>query len=306
MTVGIIGRPDDEQVLAVRAALGRSAAEPVVLSLDRTEIASWEWTTDSITRPDGTDLAQFDAIYVRSVTVDVPRHTASVVAPVDEEGWLDRAGRSLRWLETARSAQQALEDHGVRMVNPVESFWFHRSKPGADQRLAEAGIPVPRGLVTSDPSEVRTFAREVGEVVYKPVAGGGACRALEPESMTDDGLAGLRVSPALFQERIRGRDLRIYVAGGTVIGACIIETDGVDYRGNETGLREITPDDEVVDLAVRSATALGMAFSGIDIKDGVDGARTVLDVNPSPMFAGIDRAIDLGVADGLAVHLLAS
>ena len=100
------------------------------------------------------------------------------------------------------------------------SFFFHRSKPAADQQLDLAGVPVPSGLVSTDADEVRRFADEVGEVVYKPVAGGGACWALDPAEL-DDPLTRRRLSrsPVLFQERVRGRDVRIYTVDGEVADA---------------------------------------------------------------------------------------
>lgn len=48
-----------------------------------------------------------------------------------------------------------------------------------------------------------------------------------------------------------------------------------------------------------------MAFSGIDVKRGSDGTLTVLDVNPSPMFLGVERRTGQPIADRLAARLIA-
>lgn len=299
----MFGSEDDPQVSEVSNAVSALGSETVILRLDASEMTSWSWSTAGIVRADGTRLDDLRAIYVRSVSTPTPQHRTPVVAEEDQAEWLERAERSRRMLGAARAAQRSLADRGVEMVNPVEVFWMHRSKPGADQQLARHGVRVPRGLVTTDLKVLGDFIDEVGEVVYKPVAGGGACRLLDKEILSSDG-AALRLTPVLFQERIRGRDLRIYVVDGAVVGACVIHTEAVDYRGNETGVEEISVANDLEALALRAADVLGMVFTGIDIKESHDGSLTVLDVNPSPMFAGAEVATGMDIAGPLARHLV--
>ncbi len=301
MTVGVFGAGDDPQVEAVVEALASLGEPTVTLRLDGTEMRSWDWSVEAIRRADGTRLDQLRSVYVRSIPTPIPQHHSAIVRGDDAE-WLAAAERGRAMLGAARAAQRSLADRGVEMVNPVEAFWYHRSKPGADQRLAQLGVPVPRGLITTDVGSVAGFIEEVGDVVFKPVAGGGACRLLD-RSALDGAAHSLSVAPALFQERILGRDLRIYVVGGRVVGSCVIHTEAIDYRGNETGIEPLDTWPDLEELALRAAAALGMIFTGIDIKDGPDGRLTVLDVNPSPMFVGIGQSTGIDVAAALAAHL---
>ena len=302
MTVGVFGAEGDEQVGAVQKAVSALGESVVTLRLTSEEMGAWDWAIDGIRRPDGFRLDDLRSVYVRSIPTPIPQHHSPVVARREESAWLAAAERGRAVLGAARAAQRSLADRGVEMVNPVEAFWYHRSKPGADQRLANVGIPVPRGLVTTNARSVADFIDEVGDVVYKPVAGGGACRLLD-RSELDEASRALSVAPVLFQERIVGRDLRIYVVGGQVVGSCVIHTDAIDYRGNETGIEAIETWPELEGLAVRAANALGMTFSGIDIKQVPDGRLTVLDVNPSPMFVGISQSTGIDVAHAMAVYL---
>ena len=302
MTVCIFGADDDPQVEAVQRAVTSLGERAVTLRLDGAEMRSWEWSVDAIKRADGFRLDQLRAVYIRSIPVPIPQHRSAFVASEAEADWLTAAERGRAMLGAARAAQRSLADRGVEMVNPVEAFWFHRSKPGADQRLAHHGVPVPRSLVTTDIRSVTDFVEEVGELVYKPVAGGGACRLLDLSALSGAAQT-LSVAPVLFQERIVGRDLRIYVVGGSVVGGCVIHTDAIDYRGNETGIEAIDVSPELAELAVQAAEVLGMTFTGIDIKEGPDGSLTVLDVNPSPMFVGISQSTGIDVAGALAAHL---
>lgn len=302
MTVGVFGADDDPQVEAVKRAVISLDEEVVTLRLDGAEMRSWDWSVDAIQRADGFRLDDLRSVYVRSIPTPIPQHHSPVVPLSEEADWLAAAELGRAMLGAARAAQRSLADRGVEMVNPVEAFWFHRSKPGADQRLAHHGIPVPRSLVTTEVRSVEAFVDEVGEVVYKPVAGGGACRLLD-EFALDGAAQALSMAPVLFQERIVGRDLRVYVVGGRVVGSCVIHTDAIDYRGNEAGIEAIETWPELEELAVRAADALGMTFTGIDIKEGPDGRLTVLDVNPSPMFVGISHSTGIDVAHALAAHL---
>jgi glutathione synthase/RimK-type ligase-like ATP-grasp enzyme len=198
----------------------------------------------------------------------------------------------------------------------VETSWFHRSKPAADLRLKAAGIPSPRCLVTDDPDELRRFVEAIGEagVIRKPVGGGGYCDTIDPDGLADDGagggagdaLAGIVTAPVLFQERIRGDDLRVYVLDGEVIAAGHILTTAIDYRGHEDDVVGITADDELADLCVRVASTLDLAFTGIDVKRSADGTLTVLDANPSPMFLAFERRMGQPIGERLAARLVAA
>ncbi len=190
------------------------------------------------------------------------------------------------------------------ILNSLWGYRHHRSKPGADAALAAAGLPVPRGVATSDPATVDALLDEVGEVVYKPVAGGGRCRVLDP-SMLRTGRSRLEVAPVYFQELVPGRNLRVYAIDDRVVAAFDIEADDVDFRGAETAIEVIELDDEVEALTIEAARVLGLRFSGSDIKETPDGRHVVLDVNPSPMFAGIDRRVGGAIAGSIVDTLAA-
>ena len=233
-----------------------------------------------------------------------PEHHSEHVAPDDEATWLERAERRRRQLGFFKSVQLALDERGVPILNSLWGYRHHRSKPGADAALAAAGLPVPRGVATSDPTSVEDLLDEVGDVVYKPVAGGGRCRVLDP-AMLRSARSRLDAAPVYFQELVPGRNLRIYAIDDRIVAAFDIEADDVDFRGAETSIEVIELDDEVAALAIRAAEVLGLRFSGSDIKETPDGRHVVLDVNPSPMFAGIDPRVDGAIAGSIVDTLVA-
>ncbi len=97
------------------------------------------------------------------------------------------------------------------------------------------------------------------------------------QGLTPERLGALAESPVYFQERIRGDDLRIYVLDGEVIGAAQIVTDALDFRGNEEAVLSIVADDALRHIAVEVARALGLVFSGVDVKRRGDGLLVVTD-----------------------------
>lgn len=302
VSVGVVGRAADPHAAAVaRHAADRGAVVTVIDTL-RPEFARWRWRSGALIDHHDAEV-RLDAVYVRAVGVPLPVHGTDVVDHRDHRGWLAAAERGRRAHLHARSVHAGLEAQGALVVNTVDATWFHRSKPAADLRLRGAGIRTPRCLVTDDAAAVREFVDEVGETVRKPVAGGGACVAVDPAELTDRHLTGLATAPALFQERIRGDDLRIYVVDGEIVAATHIKTEALDYRGNEDDVVPTPVDDELADLSRRVAAALGLVFTGIDIKRAADGTLTVLDANPSPMFLGIERRTGLPIGDRLAARL---
>lgn len=299
----VLGPHDDAQVVAVRRAAAERDVPVQVVRLSETRPDRWQWTPDRIETSEGDRLDEVRGIYVRSMPTPLPEHTAEHVHPDDEAVWLERAERRRRRLGFFKSAQLALDERGVPILNPVWGYRHHRSKPGADAELAAAGIPVPRGVATSDPAEVEALLDELGDLVYKPVAGGGRCRVLDPTTLRHG--RRLDVAPVYFQEHVPGRNLRVYTLDDRITAAFDIEADDVDFRGRETAISVIELDDDVAHLAISAAKVLGLRFSGSDIKATPDGRHVVLDVNPSPMFAGIDHRVDGAIA-GSIVDVLAA
>jgi glutathione synthase/RimK-type ligase-like ATP-grasp enzyme len=303
VTVGVMGRQTDPHAAAVAHLAQSKGATVKVIDTTQPTFAAWRWQDGTLVDDHG-DAVHVDSVYVRSVAVPIPTHSTPEVDGRVLADWLSSAERRRRMLLHARAVHAGLEIMGALVVNSVDATWMHRSKPAADLRLRAAGIQTPRSLVTDDPASVRAFVETVGEAIRKPVAGGGVCVAVDPNNLSDAALANLAAAPALFQERVRGDDLRIYVMAGEVIAAAHIKTTNVDYRGHEDDVVGITADPAVEALSLKVADTLGMVFTGIDIKRSDDGELTVLDANPSPMFLGIERRTGQRITDHLAAQLV--
>jgi glutathione synthase/RimK-type ligase-like ATP-grasp enzyme len=109
------------------------------------------------------------------------------------------------------------------------------------------------------------------------------------EDLSGARLRSLAAAPVLFQEELAGRNIRVYVVGGKVAAVFEIVSEELDYRGTEVAVRVDEATGAERAACVAAAAACGMAFTGIDLRRGAGGDFAVLECNPSPMFAGIER-----------------
>jgi glutathione synthase/RimK-type ligase-like ATP-grasp enzyme len=300
---GIIGPADDPQVVCVASALRRRGADPTVLDLGRFPQALRLSLRDGAPAADGLDLAAVGAWYVRSLPLPLPFRVPEDAGP-DRRRHDYAAGRERRSFLSGFTS--ALAAAGAELVNPPDRMAQHFRKPEQLDALRAAGVPVPPTLATNDPEALAGFVREVGAVVFKPLAGGGRCRRLAAADLTTDRLALLSAAPVLFQAEVPGTNIRGYVVDGAVVAAYEITSDELDYRGAEVDVRPVRLTAAETDACRRAAAACGMPFTGLDLRRRPDGGFAVLECNPSPMFAGIQRRTGAEpVSDALAGFLLA-
>ena len=302
LVIAVIGPPHDPQAARVEDAL-KQRGEPT-LFLDATAFPESLRMTLS---PDGWHINERAAPSIRAAYIRAtggnplsPRHEAELA--VRPRGVVAQCAEKRAFL---RGWLNHLEANGCVLVNTPEANDQHQEKPRQLGLLERANLPVPPWIATNDPAVVQAFAHE-HPLVYKPLAGGATVHAVTPEDLDDERLEALALAPVLFQRRIDGLALRAYVVGGVVVAAVAIHSEAIDYRGNETAVEAITLTDAESEIAVRAAAACGMAFSGVDIIRDAEGRPWLLECNPSPMFAAIEDATGVRVAEPLAEYLAAT
>lgn len=298
-SVAVVGSPADPQAERVAASLTRAGVPVVWVDAPAFPAAHRLSLGPGAALSRLVDAPPIAAAYLRGLGYQPlsPVHDAELQAR--PRGLVAQLAEKRAFLRAwcARLAAQ-----GCVLVNSPETNDQHSEKPRQLDLLDRAGLPVPRWLATNDPEAVRVFASEA-PLVYKPLAGGAAVQALEPADLTEERLDALALAPVLFQHRIDGLSIRVFVIGDAVIGACAIHSDALDYRGHETLVEAITPTPAEGDAALAAARACDMAFAGVDLIRAADGLHWVLESNPSPMFAAIEDATGLGIADALARYL---
>jgi RimK family alpha-L-glutamate ligase len=205
-----------------------------------------------------------------------------------------------------------IEEHGVPVVNSPRAIERAVDKFYTDALLREAGLPTPETVVCDSMADAEKAVRTLGEVVIKPIFGSmghGLVRVSDPE-------IAFRVLKALDQTRPvyyvqkfvehDGRDIRVFVVGGRVLGAIERTARPGDWRTNVARGADARAFDlpaEWADLALRAAAAIGADYAGVDLVPARDGRVFVLEVNGIPGWEGLQRATGLDVAGALVQHV---
>ena len=182
-----------------------------------------------------------------------------------------------------------------------------KDKMYANQILAQAGLPIPKTMLTRFPCKAELVEKQVGfPCVLKVVTGshGKGVYLCENAKQFED-LSELVSSidfkaSMIIQEYIsysEGRDLRVIVIGGRVVGAMLRRsTDGSFKanisRGGEGLLYDV--DDEMEMLAVQVAKVLDLDIAGVDLLFGTDGYK-ICEANSSPGFKGFEKALGINI-----------
>ncbi len=300
-TIGLIGSPEDEQIRRVASAL--AARRTRVVSLDLTDIPAYvrfHWQGDSLRFGD-VDLSSLDAALARTAHFAQPIGVLGSAADPSHDPTL--------WQRETGALQNAIVselDGRIPVINPPATYRYHRQKPFMYQALRRAGVDVPEFAVGCDLEQAAYFVdAHGGETVAKPLMGGEVVVA--DLDYLREHHAEFDRRPILLQRRVRGRSLRGYVVEGRVVGlAEIVHGDVVDWRTDVRAVRAVAADARVAQALVRAAEALGLIFAAVDVEEegGAGGLPWVLDVNPSPMFAGFEKLSGIEIADPLADCLL--
>lgn len=186
-------------------------------------------------------------------------------------------------------------------------------KPRQITEAVRAGLDVPPTLVTNDPVAARSFAKEYGPVVYKPLRStayreGGDLRTVWVRPVEADGIGdGVAACPHLFQRAVaKTADVRVAAVGERLF-ATRITTDGahLDWRVDQD-LISCTPIDPVeVPVPVRQGIrvylkAFGLLFGAFDFALEAGGAWRFLECNPNGQWAFVDRGTTGAITCALA------
>ena len=223
-------------------------------------------------------------------------------------------GGSLEQVIYRVDALHWIEDRGVPVMNSPRAIERSVNKFYTTALLHDAGLPTPETIVCEQTDEVMTAIRTLGDVIIKPIFGSlghGMVRVSEPE-------VARRIVRSLDQTRTifyvqraidhGGRDFRVFVVGGAVLGAIERRAPAGEWRTNVAIGGSARPFDLPSDwaqLALRAAAAVGADYAGVDLLPSRDGEVFVLEVNGIPGWEGLQRATGIDVAGAIVDHLVA-
>jgi len=225
---------------------------------------------------------------VRGVAVAIPRIGASVTG-------------------VGLSVARHLEAMRVPLVNRPAAIARSRDKLAALQRLAAAGVSIPRTVLARGGGDVRDLVAQVGGLpaILKLIQGTQGVGVMIAHSVAEvESILGTLWDlgqEILLQEFVaesRGRDLRALVVGDRVVGAMRREAPRGEFRSNlhrggfGTAV-QLRPEYE--ESAIRAARVIGLDVAGVDLLEADKGPK-VMELNSSPGFEGLERATGLDIA----------
>ncbi|HVE72314.1 MAG TPA: alpha-L-glutamate ligase [Thermoanaerobaculia bacterium] len=173
----------------------------------------------------------------------------------------------------------------------------------------ELGFRIPRTCITSDPRIARAFVDEQTpeRTIYKAFAGTDAAwretRLLKREET--EMLESVRFAPVIFQEYIRGTDLRITVVGDEIFPAAIhVAPSGyqVDFRMtmDQARIEAVTLPDALLEQLRAYMRRLGLVYGAIDVRLTPEGEYVFFEINPSGQWLFVEQATSQPITAALA------
>lgn len=305
MRIGIFGDGNDPQCAAVAHEAGVLGAEAVIIDSEALE-HGWPLSMkDDETWYLGQRVDDLRGFYLRFVPAPFVPALEQDETLVLYQDWHDqfmqtreRASYFVAWL-------LKLAHQGATLVNGPHAASVMQYKPFQLHALRSLGARVPRTLISNDPAAIRAFHAEVKDVIFKPIMGGAVTLGLDAEAL--ERLDAVTASPVIFQERVRGDDLRVMLVGDEVVSCVAIDTpeQHLDFRadpiysGGQASYREVPLPEPVKDFCRRAARACGLTFAGIDIKHHGDD-YVFLELNSSPIYLDVEMKLGHPISRAIA------
>lgn len=208
-----------------------------------------------------------------------------------------------------------LERLGVILINGSDAIDNVKDKLYTQQVLGESNLPVPKTLLVKHPINVEFVENNIGyPSIIKTLSGsfGAGVFLCENRNQLQQLLKMAEITKPsyniIIQEFIKeshGKDLRVLVVNGKVVGCMMRQSTDDDFRANITRGGEGIPyqiDDDIEWLGGESARLLNLDIAGVDLLFDNKGYR-ICEVNSSPGFEGMDKFCKTNVAEQIVTYV---
>lgn len=226
------------------------------------------------------------------------------------------------YLDKDKYVLYGLEKCGVKTFNSRRAIELCDDKMLTHLALAGQGIPMPKTLpapLCYDKGEKlpEDYAEKIEKELGYPIVikscygsrGGGVHLAKNREQLLKKA-EDLKCAPHLYQQFINGsfgRDLRVMVIGGKVLGCTERFSLNGDFRANAAlggSAKAFSLDKEAERMCLSVAEILKLDYCGIDLLMGEDGEKYVCEVNSNAFFEEFERTTKINVAKAYAEYIL--
>ncbi|MGH3546085.1 MAG: ATP-grasp ribosomal peptide maturase [Mycobacteriales bacterium] len=203
----------------------------------------------------------------------------------------------------------------VRWLNHPSRIGYAEYKPVQLTAAARAGLTVPPTLITNDPATAERFARDVGELIYKPLSTQGTPgTAVYTNRISAAQLADSAIGHTahLFQQWVNKQyEVRLIVVDEQYLATAITagsDAARVDWRTDYAALSYhiVSTPMRVREGVARLLRDLDLRFAAADFAVTKGGEWVFLDLNPNGQWAWIAKHTGLDIAGTIADALLAT
>ena len=202
-----------------------------------------------------------------------------------------------------------MERLGVTMINGSESIDAVKDKLYSQQILGESSLPVPKTMLVKHPINLKLVETNLQyPMIVKTLSGsyGAGVFLVEDRKQFRQLMKMAEITKPsyniILQEFIQdsfGKDLRVLVVNGKVVGCMMRQSIDGDFRANITRGGEAIPyqiDDDIEWIGGECARLLNLDIAGVDLLFN-NGSYVICEVNSAPGFKGMEKYTKINVAE---------
>ena len=243
----------------------------------------------------------------KSIIVDgVPRKLPDFVLP--------RTGSGTTYF--IKAIIRHLERLGVTLINGSESIDAVKDKLYSQQILGQSNLPVPKTMLVKHPIKVKLIEDNIKyPMIVKTLSGsyGSGVFMVEDRKQFRQLMKMAELTKPsyniILQEFIQdsyGKDLRVLVVNGKVVGCMMRQSIDGDFRANITRGGEAIPyqvDEDIEWIAGECSRLLNLDIAGVDLLFN-DGTYTICEVNSAPGFEGMEKFTKVNVGEKIVNYVV--
>jgi tetrahydromethanopterin:alpha-L-glutamate ligase len=175
--------------------------------------------------------------------------------------------------------------------------------------LRQAQIATPPTWVCESRHQAHDIIRQQDNLVIKPLFGsqGEGVRLVESDKLPlpmDAFVDGVFYLQKFINTGHYKHDYRVFVVGNQAVAAMRRSGEGWLHNVAQGAQCQASGEPDVLDLAIKAAQAIDIAYCGVDIIRDADGKLWVLEVNSIPAWRGLQSATAVNVAQVLVDDFL--
>ena len=209
-----------------------------------------------------------------------------------------------------------LERLGVTMINGSDAIDNVKDKLYSQQILGQSSLPVPKTMLVKHPIDVNLVEKNLSyPMIIKTLSGsyGSGVFMVDDKKQFRQIMKMAELSNAryniIIQECIEdslGKDLRVLVVNGKVVGCMMRQSIDGDFRANITRGGEAIPyqiDDDIEWIGGECSRLLNLDIAGVDLLFN-EVSYTICEVNSAPGFQGMEKYTKQNIAEKMVDYII--